>query len=309
MVRREAQIVSAESSPAPEPKGSAVRDVLPRERKTIVHIDHAGVRLGGRTIWHDVTLDVYAGEFIAVLGPNGAGKSTLIKAILGLVPLNEGSISILGGPARRGRSAVGYAPQRRNFGADVHVRGRDVVRLGLDGTHWGIPLPGIGRLWGRGDGREERRRVQEVIEMVGAAAYADRPIGELSGGEQQRLLIAQALVTRPRILLLDEPLDSLDLHNQQEVSAVIRHISEESGASVLLVAHDVNPLLQYVDRLCYIAQGHVAVGEPGEIITSETLTRLYGAPVEVLRTRDGRLVVVGQPEGMPCHDFHSGHAH
>jgi zinc/manganese transport system ATP-binding protein len=145
--------------------------------------------------------------------------------------------------------------------------------------------------------------------MVGAAAYADRPIGELSGGEQQRLLMAQALVTWPRLLLLDEPLDSLDLRSQQEVSGVIREISQQSGAAVMLVAHDVNPLLQYVDRLCYLAAGHMAVGTPEEVITSESLSSLYGAPVEVLRARDGRLVVVGQPEGMPCLDYHGGTTH
>jgi zinc/manganese transport system ATP-binding protein len=147
--------------------------------------------------------------------------------------------------------------------------------------------------------------VQEVIELVGAAQYADRPIGELSGGEQQRLLIAQALVTRPRILLLDEPLDSLDLSNQQEMSAVIRHISQESDTAVLLVAHNVNPLLPYVDRVCYVARGHMAIGRPQDIITTESLTRLYGAPVEVLQASDGRLVVVGQPEGEPGHGHHS----
>ncbi|MBV9281452.1 MAG: ABC transporter ATP-binding protein [Chloroflexi bacterium] len=276
----------------------------------VVRVRDAAVRLGGRLIWHHVSLDVAPGEFIAVLGPNGAGKSTLIKAILGLVPLSGGSIAVNGSSPQRGRRSVGYVPQRRSFGPDVHVRGRDLVRLGLDGTRWGIPLPGIRALWGGGRRvREERERVRRAIEMVGAAAYADRPIGELSGGEQQRLLIAQALVTRPRILLLDEPLDSLDLRNQQEVSAVIRRISAESETAVLLVAHDVNPLLPYVDRLCYIAQGHVAVGRPQEVITTETLTRLYGAPVEVLHTRDGRLVVVGQPEGMPCTDYHGGHEH
>lgn len=273
----------------------------------VVRIERAAVQLGGRTLWHEVSLDVAPGEFIAVLGPNGAGKSTLLKAILGLLPLSQGSISVLGSTPRRGRRAVGYVPQRRSFGDDVHVRGRDVVRLGLDGARWGIPLPDSIRP--RGRGRDELRRVQEVIDLVGASEYADRPIGELSGGEQQRLLIAQALITKPRILLLDEPLDGLDLHNQQEISSVIRLISEESQTSVLLVAHDVNPLLRHVDRLCYIAQGHMAVGQPEEIITSETLTRLYGAPVEVLRAQDGRLIVVGQPEGMPCTDYHPHEAH
>ncbi|MHC5719758.1 MAG: metal ABC transporter ATP-binding protein, partial [Nostoc sp.] len=152
-------------------------------------------------------MSVEAGEFNAILGPNGAGKSTLLKAILGLLPLSQGRLNILGKPVRRGNPAVGYLPQRRTFGLVVHVLGRVLVRLGLEGTRWGVPLPGLRRLWG-GDqlAREERRRVQQAIEMVDATAYANRPIGTLSGGEQQRLLIAQALVTRPRILLLDEPL-------------------------------------------------------------------------------------------------------
>jgi zinc/manganese transport system ATP-binding protein len=274
----------------------------PTAAPAAVRLDDAGVRLAGRLVWHHVSLEVRPGEFIAVLGPNGAGKSTLIKAILGLVPLAEGRITVFGTSPRRARYDIGYAPQRRNFGADLHIRGIDVVRLGLEGARWGVPLPAVGRRESRR--RKERERVDHVIEMVGATGYAKRPIGELSGGEQQRLLIAQALVTAPRLLLLDEPLDSLDLRNQQEVSAVIRRISQESSAAVMLVAHDVNPLLRHVDRLCYMAEAHMAVGKPDEVITSETLSRLYGSSVEVLRTSDGRLVVVGQPEG-----YHAGHTH
>ncbi|MHC5729976.1 MAG: metal ABC transporter ATP-binding protein, partial [Nostoc sp.] len=198
---------------------------------------------------------------------------------------------------RRGNPAVGYLPQRRTFGLDVHVQGRELVRLGLEGTRWGVPLPGLRRLWG-GDqlAREERRRVQQAIEMVDATAYANRPIGTLSGGEQQRLLIAQALVTRPRILLLDEPLDSLDLYNQQAVSALIRRVSQEYQITVLLVAHDVNPLLPYLDRVLYIGRGQIAIGTPESVINSETLSHLYDSPIDVLHTQDGRLIVVGQPD-------------
>jgi zinc/manganese transport system ATP-binding protein len=301
-----ADITEQASSPLAKLDGSTGRD---ESAAPVIRIQDAAVTLNGRVIWQDVTLDVQAGEFIAILGANGAGKSTLIKAILGLVPLARGSITVMGSTPRRGRRDIGYVPQRRSFGADVRVRGRDLVRLGLDGTRWGIPLPPIARLGGaEARARRERQKVQTSVEMVDAQSYADRPIGELSGGEQQRLLIAQALITTPRILLLDEPLDGLDLHNQQEVSAVIRRVSEETGAAVMLVAHDVNPLLRYVDRLCYLAQGHIAVGKPEEIITSETLSRLYGATVEVLRASDGRLVVVGQPEGVPGHDSHpQGH--
>lgn len=259
---------------------------------SVVHVEEATVTLGGRTIWQNVSLTVQPGEFLAILGPNGAGKSTLLKAILGLIPLSAGSIAVLSQPARRGNAEIGYVPQRRHFESDVRVRGRSIVRLGLDGGDWGLPLP----FMQRNKEREATRRVQEAIELVGASAYADRPIGELSGGEQQRLLIAQALVTRPRILALDEPLDSLDLRNQQGVAGVIRQISKETGAAVLLVAHDVNPILSSVDRVVYVARGQVAVGTPEEVITTETLSRLYNTPIEVLRASDGRIIVVGQGE-------------
>ena len=268
----------------------------------VIQLDRAGVRRGGRTLWSDMQLTVQQGEFIAILGPNGAGKSTLLKVILGLLPLSEGRISVLGAPVRRGNAAVGYLPQRRTFDADVRVRGRDLVHLGLDGTRWGIPLPMLRRLWrGHVRAREEQRRVQKAIELVGATAYANRPIGELSGGEQQRLLIAQALVTRPRILLLDEPLDSLDLHSQHAVSALIRRISQEYQVTVLLVAHDVNPILPYLDRVIYVGRGQTAIGTPEEVITSQTLSQLYDTPIDVLRTRDGRIIVVGQPEEVTYH--------
>lgn len=271
---------------------TAASSTVPVAHVPVVQVEDAAVTLGGRTIWQEVSLTVQPGEFLAILGPNGAGKSTLLKAILGLIPLSAGNIAVLGHPARRGNAAIGYVPQRRHFEADIRVRGRSIVRLGLDGGNWGLPLPFIQR----DKAREAARRVQEAIERVGASAYADRPIGELSGGEQQRLLIAQALVTRPRILALDEPLDSLDIRNQQGVAGVIRQISRETGAAVLLVAHDVNPILSSVDRVIYVARRQIAVGTPEEVITTETLSRLYNTPIEVLRTSDGRIIVVGQAE-------------
>ena len=266
---------------------------------TVILVADVAVRLGERTIFEHVDLEMRAGEFVAVLGPNGSGKSTLIKAILGIQPLESGSISVLGETVRRGRPDIGYVPQRRHFDSDLRIRGRDIVRLGLDGAQWGIGLPFLGRDKERG----KAQLVQQAIESVGAAEYAERPIGELSGGEQQRLLIAQALVTRPRILALDEPLDSLDLKNQQGVAQVVKRFAAETGATVLLVAHDVNPIIDMLDRVVYLAGGRVASGEPHEVITTETLTRLYGSPVEVLRASDGRLVVVGHAdrEGVTYH--------
>ncbi len=299
-----------DTNPASRPSGEPIAAHNNRGKQKVIQIEHASVRRNRRLLWSDLNLTLQQGEFIAILGPNGAGKSTLLKTLLGLLPLYEGRITILGSPVRRGHPAISYLPQRRNFGAHVRVRGRDIVRLGLDGAQWGIPLPLVRRLW-KGDVRERelQRTVQKAIDLVGATAYANRPIGEISGGEQQRLLIAQALVTKPRILLLDEPLDSLDLYNQQSISALIRYISQEHQVTVLLVAHDVNPILPYLDRVLYIGGGQSVVGTPQEVITSETLSRLYNAPIDVLRTRDGRIVVVGQPESVTYHAHFHNHSH
>jgi zinc/manganese transport system ATP-binding protein len=260
----------------------------------------AGASRAGREVWAHVDVTVRPGEFVAVLGPNGSGKSTLLSVILGLLPVDAGRATVLGQAAGATRGQIGYLPQRGGFDSSVRVRGVDIVRLGLDGARWGIPLPGPAA-------RRARARVSEVIELVGASAYAHRPIGRLSGGEQQRLLIAQALVRRPRLLLLDEPLDSLDLPNQSAVASLVQRICATQGVTVLLVAHDVNPILGYLDRVVYFAGGRAAQGTPAEVINGASLSRLYGVPVEVLETSDGRLVVVGTPEPPAIHG--ARHAH
>jgi zinc/manganese transport system ATP-binding protein len=261
--------------------------------------------MGDRTLWAGVDLAVGAGELVAVLGPNGAGKSTLLKVVLGLVPPSGGTVTVLGGRPGEHNDRIGYLPQRRNFEPSLRVRGIDLVRLGLDGDRFGFPVSLSGGA--RRRRRQAQDRVREVVDLVGAASFAARPVGETSGGEQQRLLIAQALVRRPELLLLDEPLDSLDLPNQGSVAALVGTICRRAGVSVVIVAHDVNPILPYLDRVVYIAEGGVAAGTPDEVITSATLSRLYGTPVEVLTTADGRLVVVGQPEPPAFHaDRHQG---
>jgi zinc/manganese transport system ATP-binding protein len=283
-----------------------------------IELRDARARIGGRDVWQGVDLRVQPGEFVAVLGPNGSGKSTLLKAILGLVATAPGAVTVLGGPAGSANREIGYLPQRHGFDSTLPIRGVDLVRLGLDGARWGLPSPfgavGGSRV-GRGGkasrksassrARAAKARVDDVIELAGASAYAERTLGELSGGEQQRILIAQALVRRPRILMLDEPLDSLDLPNQAAVTALVQRICRAENVAVLLVAHDVNPLLSYLDQVIYLAGGRALQGPVEQVITDATLSELYGAPIEVLRTRDGRLVVVGQPEAPHVH----GHRH
>ncbi|GAA5179385.1 metal ABC transporter ATP-binding protein [Rugosimonospora acidiphila] len=287
-------------SPQPTGVNGATLSGGPEGRPTLVEVHQATAVLGGRTIWSQVDATVAAGEFVAILGPNGVGKSTLLKAILGLVPLAAGGVRLLGQVPGHANHEVGYLPQRRSFDASLRVRGVDVIRLGLDGDRWGLPVRGA-------RSRAATARVGELVELVGATRYAHRPIGQLSGGEQQRLLIAQALARRPKLLMLDEPLDSLDLPNQAAVAALIGRIARAENVAVMIVAHDVNPILTYLDRVIYLGQGGAVSGTPAEVITSDTLTRLYGTPIEVLSTSDGRLVVVGQPEAPARHtDRHGG---
>jgi zinc/manganese transport system ATP-binding protein len=280
--------VTASTTPA-ETDGARVDGSARGTGSPVVRLERAEARIGARTVWSEVDVAIRAGEFTAILGPNGSGKTTLLRVLLGEMPLAAGGASVLGGAPGANNRTIGYLPQRRHFDAGIRIRGVDLVRLGLDGTRWGLPLR-----------RRGRDRVADTIALVGADEYATRPIGQLSGGEQQRLLIAQALVSGPSLLILDEPLDSLDLPNQTAVAALLARICREQGVTVLLVAHDVNPLLSYLDRVVYFGGGRAAVGAPREVVTATTLSRLYGVPVDVLETVDGRLVVAGVPEP-PAH--------
>ncbi len=247
-----------------------------------VLFDRATLAYRGREVWRNLSVAFEEGSFVAVLGPNGAGKTSLLRAVLGTATLDAGRVEVLGAPPRRGNPAIGYVPQQHGLDRDLPVRGRDLVRLGLDGHRWGT---------GRPD-RSAARRVDEAIRAVSAEAYADAPVGRLSGGEQQRLRIAQALVGDPRLLLCDEPLAHLDLRHQREIAALVAGWQRRTGRTVLFVTHDINPVLPAVDRVLFVVRGRWATGAPDEILSSERLTDLYEAHVDVLRVH-GRVIVVG----------------
>jgi zinc/manganese transport system ATP-binding protein len=248
----------------------------------VVELEHVSIRLGGRNILEDISVQVNEGEFIVMLGPNGAGKSTLLKTLLGLIKPSAGKVQVLGRPASRGNKEIGYAPQHRVLEADLALRARDVVGFGLDGNKWGIGLPNAKR----------NGLVDAVLQEVDALYLANAPVGQLSGGEQQRLLIAQALLTNPRLLLLDEPLANLDISREGEIVALITKVCRDRNVAVMLVTHDINPLLSVVDRVLYMANGKSALGTAEEVVTSQRLSQLYGSPVEVVQALD-RLFVVG----------------
>jgi zinc/manganese transport system ATP-binding protein len=254
--------------------------------RPVVSVEGLALRFGERDLWHGLTFTIERGGFLAVLGPNGAGKTSLLRILLGQLEPTTGHVEI-------DRSRIGYVPQQRVFDRDLPLRGRDLVRFGLDGNRWGI-----GRL-----GVHDRRRIDDAVAAVGAAALADLPVGRLSGGEQQRLRIAQALVTNPGLLLADEPLLSLDLAYQQVIVRLLDERRRTAGTPVVFVTHDVNPILSAVDRVLYLGPGGWAIGAVDDVLTTETLSRLYGTEIDVLRVR-GRVVVVGTPDAEHVHHVH-----
>jgi zinc/manganese transport system ATP-binding protein len=253
-------------------------------------VDGVTVRFGGRTVLDDVSFSVRAGEFTGLIGSNGAGKTTLFRVILGLETPDTGHVRVAGGS--RSGTGVGYVPQKFLLDPDMPLRGRDLIGLGLDGHRLGLPLPS----------RARRARVQEMLEAVGARAFADARVGQLSGGEQQRILIAHALISRPRLLLLDEPLANLDLRAAQEVVRLLARIATEQQIAVLISAHEMNPLLPVMDRIVYLAAGRAASGAVGEVVRTEVLSALYGHHVDVLRVHGRVLVVAGT--GQDEHTVH-----
>jgi zinc/manganese transport system ATP-binding protein len=262
----------------------------------VVVVEDLALRYGERTLFEDLNFELETGEMLAVLGPNGTGKTSLIRIMLGLLEPSAGRIVIEGCPPPERCHRIGYVPQQRVFDRDVVLRGRDLVRLGLDGHRWGF---------GRVDGGEHAQ-IDAVLDEVGASGYADAPVGRLSGGEQQRLRVAQALVADPLLILADEPLLSLDLAHQRGVVDLLDARRLGAGTPVVFVTHDVNPVLHSVDRVLYLAPDGWAIGTPDEVLTSETLSRLYCTEVDVLRVR-GRVVVVGTPDDQHVH--HVGEEH
>jgi zinc/manganese transport system ATP-binding protein len=251
----------------------------------VLELCDAALAYGNRVLWSELNLVVERGEFLAVLGANGSGKTSLLQAILGLQPLSTGQVLVGGEPARRGSQLIGYVPQQRRIDPLTPLRARDVVGQGIDGHRWGIGWPG----------RARRKLLDEALASVGATAYADLPVGVLSGGEQQRVRMAQALATDPQLLLCDEALLSLDLNHQAAITALLDGRRREHGTAIVFVTHEINPILPYVDRVLYLAGGRFRIGTVDEVMTSQTLSSLYGMQVEVLRSGD-RIIVAGVPD-------------
>jgi zinc/manganese transport system ATP-binding protein len=272
---------------------------------SVVELDHATIGIGGRAVLADVSFSIGPGEFIGVLGPNGAGKTTLMRAILGLLPPNAGQVRVFGRPPQRGDRAIGYLPQVRTVLPDLRVRGLDFIGSSLHGERWGLPSLS----------RRDKSMIEETLDSVGARDLARRPLSDMSGGERQRLLLAQALIGEPKLLLLDEPLISLDARHQEVAIGVVREVCRERKITVLFSAHELNQLLGTLDRVLYLGNGQAVLGTVEEVVTAPVLSRLFGAEISVVRA-DGHIFVMSRGRDVErvehVHDHghdHGGHEH
>lgn len=257
----------------------------------LITAQKVAVRYRKQTVWRDASFAIDRGEFVGILGPNGAGKTTLFRLLLGLLKPARGELRVFGEEPHGGEARIGYVPQRRPIDAEMNIEALELVRLGLHGNRWGLARGGV----------HERKLALEALSIVEAANLAHRPLGALSGGELQRVFLAQALVGKPELLLLDEPLANLDIRREANLIQLIRSIVSERGVTALLIAHNLNPLLPALDRVMYVAGGRIATGKPHEVVTSAALSELYGAPVEVVRDSQGRVAVFGIEEASHPH--------
>jgi zinc/manganese transport system ATP-binding protein len=240
-------------------------------------------------VWSNANFSIQKGEFVAVIGPNGGGKTTLFRLLLGLQPPIRGTIEILGDAPRRGNARIGYVPQRHTVDSETSIESLELVRLGLSGNHWGFGL----------FSKNDFKVAREAMKAVGAEEMAHRSLGTLSGGELQRVFLAEALVGKPDILLLDEPLSNLDIRREKELLSLVNKVVRSQNVTVLLIAHNINPLLPFLDRVIYVANGKIANGKPNEVLTSKSLSELYGVQIEVLRDSRGNLAIIGVEDHHP----------
>ena len=266
----------------------------------VIELDRVTIRIGGRSVLADTSFAIKRGEFIGVLGPNGAGKTTLMRAVLGLIPPSAGDLRVFGRAPQRGDPDIGYLPQVRTVQPDLRVRGFDFIAISVHGERWGMPSLK----------RADRKMIDTTLAAMGVRDLAERPLAEMSGGERQRLLLAQALLGEPRLLLLDEPLIGLDYRYQEAVIDLIRRFARERNITVLFSAHELNQLIGALDRVLYLGNGHAALGTVAEVVTAPVLSRLYDADINVVHA-DGQIFVLSRGRNVERADHlhDEGHDH
>ena len=241
----------------------------------LVTFDHATLGYGRRAVLSDLVFDIPPGDFLGLVGPNGAGKTTIIKAILGSLRPLSGTVTVR--PGLR----FGYVPQRDSVDYGFPLKVVDVVLMGR------YDRIGLGRRPTRAD----RDRAMAALQHVGIADLAERQLSALSGGQKQRTLIARALVGEPEVLVLDEPTNGMDLVSTTQILGLVRELHDRDGLTVLMVSHALNEVANYVSRIALVVERGFRIGRVSEIMTEQTLSQMYGIPVEVDSFNGHRIVV------------------
>lgn len=252
---------------------------------TIVEAENLTAGYQDSTVWRNASLSVSRGEFVAIIGPNGAGKTTLFRLLLGMQQPQGGAIRVFNAPPRRGNPLIGYVPQRHAIDSEMNIESIELVRLAFSGKRWGFSVS-----------NKDNKAALEALEAVGSAELTRRPLNALSGGELQRIFLAEALVSNPELLLLDEPLSSLDMKREKDLLELVHKVVRSRSVTALLIAHNINPLLPFLDKVVFVANGKVATGKPKDVLTSDSLTALYGSPIEVLHDSKGNIAIIGTEE-------------
>jgi zinc/manganese transport system ATP-binding protein len=273
------------------PMGSPTPSAIANVRHDVIRAENLAAGYASNTIWRDASFVLDQGEFVAVIGPNGAGKTTLFRLLLGLQRPMRGDLTVLGSQPKRGNPQIGYVPQRHGIDSETNIEALELVRLGLSGKRWGFSLS-----------RSDRDAAFHALESVGAVELAHRSLKALSGGELQRIFLAEAVISNPQLLLLDEPLSNLDMRREKELLQLVNDVVRSRKVTALLIAHNINPILPYLDKVIYIANGKLATGKPKDVLTSASLSALYGVEIEVLRDSKGNLAIVG------VEDYHGDQA-
>jgi ABC-type Mn2+/Zn2+ transport system ATPase subunit len=251
----------------------------------LISFDHATLGYGRRVVLTDISFEIPAGDFLGLVGPNGAGKTTILRAILGSLEPFEGTVTTAPGVR------FGYVPQRDSVDYGFPLKVIDVVVMGR--------YDRIGLL--RRPSSFDRELGCHALDHVGIGHLADQPLNALSGGQKQRVLIARALVGQPNVLVLDEPTNGMDLVSTTQILGLVRELHERDNLTVLMVSHALNEVANYVDRIALVVERGFRIGTVAEIMTEETLTHMYGIPVDVDEMHGHRVVVARRtaPEGVP----------
>jgi len=241
-----------------------------------IEVENLTVKYGDEVALEDINFKLEHPSFLTIIGPNGSGKTTLLRTILGLIKPEKGyvkvlNIDVLRNPTKA-RHMIGYVPQRERISVNIPIRVADIVLMGRLARFGPLTTPS----------KYDMEKVKEALELVGMVDFWDKRFSSLSGGQQQRVLIARALAVEPKMLILDEPFSAVDIPTQREILNLLYNLRIRKGITVVMVTHDVNPVIECSDKIMILNKKLIAYGTPDEVIKDENLLKAYGVAIKII---------------------------